>query len=55
MSEIKKGKRSVMTRRVLNNCPEPQTDFNRLHTVFPHTVTAFKTLLYGFKTTLYHE
>lgn len=40
-----------MTRIVSSSCPEPQTDFNKLHAVFAHTTTVFKTLLYGFKAT----
>ena len=41
-----KGKRSVMPKRVSSSCPKPQTDFNKLCTVFAHTTTIFKTGIY---------
>lgn len=56
MSAIKKGKRSVMPRRVSSSCPEPQTDFNKLRTVFgSYNSLQDRDLSYDFKTNLYHE
>lgn len=35
-----------MPRKVSSSYPESQTNFNKLHTVFAHTTTVFKTEIY---------
>lgn len=46
-----------MPRRVSSSCSEPQTDFNKLHTVFGSYDNSLQDwdLLYEYKTNLYHE
>lgn len=46
MSAMTKEKMSVTPRRVSDSCPKPQTDFNKLHTVFAHTTAVFKAGIY---------
>lgn len=55
MSARKKGKRSVMPRRVLSSCPESQTDFNKLHSFWLIQQQFLTDLLYEFKIKFCHE